>query len=411
MILAANHLLPLSGNNELPNMNIAKLTLLLFLCVTAVNTQAQTDSMPPRQKVAVFAPLFLDSAFSATGDYKQGKQFPKYAIAGLEFYEGIQLAIDSLNKEKLPLEVFVYDTRSIKQSLAAQIAATAENNIGLIIGHVTQPEAKLLAEAALKRNIPFINASLPNDAGITANPSYIILNATLKTHCEGIYKMLQKNYSTSPVFVVTKKGMMEDRLKQYFTAYEKSTNSSKLNFKYVYIDEANPITNLQKQLDSNRLSVLIAGSMDENFGRLVAQQASTLKPIYENVVVGMPTWETFTDLNKKEYKGLELIYSTPFYNTKTDKASNSINNYFKTYMYSRPSDMVFRGYECLYRFGKLLAEKGPNLQNSIGEKKYRVFTDFDIQPVLNSQTMTLDYFENKKLYFIKKVDGVVKSVL
>jgi ABC-type branched-subunit amino acid transport system substrate-binding protein len=411
MILAANHLLPLSGNNELPNMNIAKLTLLLLLCITAVNTQAQTDSIPPRQKVAVFAPLFLDSAFSATGDYKQGKQFPKYAIAGLEFYVGIQLAIDSLNKEKLPLEVFVYDTRSTKQSLAAQIAATAENNIGLIIGHVTQPEAKLLADAALKRNIPFINASLPNDAGITANPSYIILNATLKTHCEGIYKMLQKNYSTSPVFVVTKKGMMEDRLKQYFTAYEKSTNSSKLNFKYVYIDETNPLTNLQKMLDSTRTSVFIAGSMDENFGRLVAQQASILKPIYENVVVGMPTWETFADLNKREYKGVEIIYSTPFYNTKTDKASNSINNYFKTYMYSRPSDMVFRGYECLYRFGKLLAEKGPNLQNSIGEKKYRVFTDFDIQPVLNSQTMTLDYFENKKLYFIKKVDGVVKSVL
>ncbi|MFM2361644.1 MAG: hypothetical protein RLZZ316_546 [Bacteroidota bacterium] len=411
MILAANHLLPLSGNNELPNMNIAKLTLLLLLCITAVNTQAQTDSIPPRQKVAVFAPLFLDSAFSATGDYKQGKQFPKYAIAGLEFYVGIQLAIDSLNKEKLPLEVFVYDTRSTKQSLAAQIAATAENNIGLIIGHVTQPEAKLLAEAALKKNIPFINASLPNDAGITANPSYIILNATLKTHCEGIYKMLQKNYSTSPVFVVTKKGMMEDRLKQYFTAYEKSTNSSKLNFKYVYIDETNPLTNLQKMLDSTRTSVFIAGSMDENFGRLVAQQASILKPTYENVVVGMPTWETFADLNKREYKGVEIIYSTPFYNTKTDKASNSINNYFKTYMYSRPSDMVFRGYECLYRFGKLLAEKGPNLQNSIGEKKYRVFTDFDIQPVLNSQTMTLDYFENKKLYFIKKVDGVVKSVL
>ncbi|MDX1937063.1 MAG: amino acid ABC transporter substrate-binding protein [Flavihumibacter sp.] len=392
-------------------MKLTKLALLLILLVAARNTLAQTDSIPPRQKVAVFAPLFLDSAFTESGDYKQGKQFPKYSIAGLEFYEGIQLAIDSLNKEKVPLEVFVYDTRSTKQSIAAQIAATTQNNIGLIIGHVTQPEAKLLAEAALKRNIPFVNASLPNDAGITANPSYIILNATLKTHCEGIYKMLQKNYSTSPVLVVTKKGMMEDRLKQYFTAYEKSTNSSKLNFKYVYIDEANPITNLQKQLDSNRLSVLIAGSMDENFGRLVAQQASLLKPVYENVLVGMPTWETFTDLNKKEYKGLELIYSTPFYNAKTDKASNSINNYFKTYMYSRPSDMVFRGYECLYRFGKLLAEKGSNLQNSIGEKKYRVFTDFDIQPVLNSQTLALDYFENKKLYFIKKIDGVVKTVL
>jgi hypothetical protein len=36
--------------------------------------------------------------------------------------------------------------------------------------------------------------------------------------------------------------------------------------------------------------------------------------------------------------------------------------------------------------------------------------EFDIQPVINRTTMTLDYFENKKLYFVKKVDGVVKTV-
>ena len=36
--------------------------------------------------------------------------------------------------------------------------------------------------------------------------------------------------------------------------------------------------------------------------------------------------------------------------------------------------------------------------------------EFDIQPVINRATMTLDYFENKKLYFVKKLDGVVKAV-
>jgi hypothetical protein len=54
---------------------------------------------------------------------------------------------------------------------------------------------------------------------------------------------------------------------------------------------------------------------------------------------------------------------------------------------------------------------GSNLSGSIGEKKYKVFNDFNIQPVfLNKQTMTLDYFENKKLYFIKKVDGNITAV-
>ena len=155
----------------------------------------------------------------------------------------------------------------------------------------------------------------------------------------------------------------------------------------------------------------MVGSLDENFGKTIAQQLATLNTTYPSLLIGMPTWDTITDFSKREYKGLDIIYSTPFYNPKTDKASTGINNYFKNTLYARPSDMVFRGYECMYRFGKLLAEKGNNLNSGVGEKKYKVFTDWDIQPVLNKQTLTLEYFENKKLYFVKKTDGVVIQVL
>jgi hypothetical protein len=73
--------------------------------------------------------------------------------------------------------------------------------------------------------------------------------------------------------------------------------------------------------------------------------------------------------------------------------------------------MVFRGYESTYRFGKLLLLHGKDLAGSVGEKKFKVFNDFEIMPVfLNRQTMTLDYFENKKLYFIRKLDGNITNV-
>jgi hypothetical protein len=125
----------------------------------------------------------------------------------------------------------------------------------------------------------------------------------------------------------------------------------------------------------------------------------------------MPTWDGITDFARKEYKDLDIYYTTPFYSQKSDRISNSINNYFKTNFFSRPTDMVFRGYECLMRFGQLLVNHGPNLTSSIGEKKYKVFTDYDIQPVfLNRQNLTLDYFENRKLYFIRTVGGVVTGV-
>ena len=73
--------------------------------------------------------------------------------------------------------------------------------------------------------------------------------------------------------------------------------------------------------------------------------------------------------------------------------------------------MVFRGYETTYRFARLLQQYGSSLSGSIGEKKYKVFNDFNIEPVfLNKQNPTLDYFENKKVYFIKKTDGNITNV-
>ena len=44
--------------------------------------------------------------------------------------------------------------------------------------------------------------------------------------------------------------------------------------------------------------------------------------------MGMPTWDNIKEFNKPEYKGIEIIYSTPFYNAKMDKVSLSITNYF-----------------------------------------------------------------------------------
>ena len=144
--------------------------------------------------------------------------------------------------------------------------------------------------------------------------------------------------------------------------------------------------------------------------RLVQQLAALKKQKYLSTVMGMPTWDNIRDFNKAEYKGIEIIYSTPFYNAKMDKVSQGIIAYFNKDMYARPSDMVFRGYEVTWKYVKLLQQYRTDFTSNISSKLNKVFTDYDVQPVLNKQNMTLDYFENKKLYFLKWQDGVLKGI-
>lgn len=383
------------------------LTLLLLLPV--VFLFSQNSAAVQKQKIAVFAPLYLDSAFDATNNYRYDKSFPKFINPGLEFYEGIQLALDSLNKEKNQLEVFVYDTKSASKTLAQQLKEM--DSVGLLIAYSSPQENWQFAEAARQRKIPYLNPNLPNDGSITNNPYFVLLNSTLKTHVEGLYRFLQKYYATSPVVLFRKKGMMEDMIKGYFDEFSKKTVSVPLKIKIVEISDSFNIKQITDHLDSNKTFVCIAGSLDDNFNRRLALMLASIHKIYKTSMTGMPTLVNISkDFVRTEYKGPEFIYSTPFYNGKTDKISNSINEYFTTKIYARPSDMVTRGYEIAWPFAKLLLKYKNELASNITSKEFNVFHDFEIQPVLNKQTNTLDYFENKKLYYIKWQDGLIKGV-
>ena len=380
-----------------------------FLILFVQNRYSFAQSNTSKQRIAVFAPLYLDSAFDAFNNYRYDKSFPKFINPGLEFYEGVQFAIDTLNKEKAQLEVFVFDTRSARTLLMEQLNDL--DTVDLIIGHANAQENWVLADEARIRKIPYINVNLPNDGGITNNPYFVMLNPSLKTHVESVYRHLQKYFALNTVTVLRKKGQMEDLIKTYLDDYSRSTSSVPLKLKYVDLADSFTVKQLLPMLDSNRHNTFVAASLDDHFNRRLITQFALAGRAYKVSIIGMPTLDNLDkEFSKAELRGPEIIYGHPFYNAKTDKISTEINNHFNTLMYARPSDMVFRGYEVMWKYSKLLSLYKTDLSSNLNNKSNKVFTDFDIQPVLNKQTMTMEYFENKKLYFIKWQDGVIKAV-
>ncbi|MEN9549692.1 MAG: hypothetical protein RIR12_2283 [Bacteroidota bacterium] len=385
------------------------LSLFIFLLTCNKNTFAQVKNL--RKKVAIFTPLFLDSAFNNEGKYKFATNtFPKFLNPGIEFYEGVKLAIDSLQKEEAMLEFYVFDTKSKKKSIPSLLSSPLFDSIDLIITHCNSAEAKLFAEVGFNKNTPVINANLPSDAGAISNPFWIVLNPTLRTQCEGIYKLVQKHFSLDPIIVFRKKGTLEDRIKTYIDDFGKNTSSVKLNLTYVDFTDSIAMEDVKKYLDTNINTTCIVGSLDEGFGKkILTQLVSLYNQGYKSTIIGMPTWDAL-QLHKPDFKGPEVIYSNPFYNTKNDKLSKDLTATFGKTLKARPSDMVFRGYETTLRFAKLLLHFKEDFASNISNKSLKIFTDFDIQPVLNRQSLDLDYFENKNLSFLKWQDGVMKTI-
>lgn len=383
---------------------LGKLYLLAAYSLLHTGLHAQETQ---RHKIAIFTPLYLDSAFDAAGSFRYEKTGARFVNAGLDFYYGAQLALDSLQKRGAPLEIFVYDSRG-KESISRHLAKPEMKDVEMIIAQTNAAETKLLADAALRRKIPFVSATFPNDAGVFDNPYFVILNTTLQAHAEGIYRFLQKYHSLDRIVVFRRPGTQEDLLKNYFTEFTKTTVSTPLNIKFVDIAADYVPQTLAAHFDSSRRTVVIAGSLDESFATKLTQTLSGLNKKYPVRVIGMPTWENY---NFNRATDLEIIYTTPFYYNRNSLLEARLGDEYTKAMSIKPSDLFLRGYESTLRFALLLLDTGNDVSSNLSRKGNMVFTQFDIQPVFKDQAkMSLDYFENKHLYFVK-VFGSVKNIL
>jgi hypothetical protein len=378
-------------------------SLLLALMITC----SAFGQVVQRHKIAIFTPLYLDSVFNNTGIQLEKNYIPRYSVPGLEYYQGVQYALDSLNKRGAPLEVFLVDSRG-KLSLTQQLAKPELNNVEMIIANSNAPETRILSQEALRRKIPFISSTLPNDVGTTNNPYFVILNTTLQAHVEVIYEFLQKYHSQDRIVLFRKSGQQEDLIKQHFLEYSKNTSGKPLSIKIVEVGSNFTPQILAAHLDSTRKNICIGGSMDETFAQRLALNLSNTSPSYSKTVIGMPTWDK---LNFNRFENLEVIYTTPFYYNQGTALENRLSDEYEEEYSNKPSDLFYRGYETMMRFALLLLDTKKDIASNLTRKGNTVFTQFDIQPVFKDSTaMSLDYFENRHLYFIK-VFGRVRNIV
>jgi ABC-type branched-subunit amino acid transport system substrate-binding protein len=384
-------------------MKICRIIILLSLLASVVsNGHAQTK----QHHVAIFVPLYLDSAFDATDTYRYGKTFPRQSISGLEFYIGAEFALDSLSKEGRNLKVHIFDIKSHSTSIAALSSNPVMDSIDLIIGPVSGSDYLQLASLAQQKQIPFVSATYPNDGGVKDNPFVLVANAKLNTHLQSIYNYVLRNLGTSRIIYARRKNAADDRIAEIFKSLNQSASGQVMKMETVILPDAMTPQDLAVKLDSSRENVIIAGSVDENFGRNLAVAALGNSKQFAITMVGMPTWEGIKDLQKNEFKTLPIIYSNSFFNN-GETWSRSFEEAYKRKTFSTPTDLAYKGFELTWYFSGLLNKYDTSFMQHLNENSLNILTDYDFKPIQWSKTSSRpDYYENKRVYIIKRLNGV-----
>lgn len=381
--------------------------LWLIICKLPAYAQDSTTSGFKTYKVGIFAPLFLDSVFRGE-NFKYDKNFPRFVVPGLDFVQGAQIALDSMPLPNGNIDAHFFDSKSTLTTIATLISEKKLDSLNLIIGSVKDEEYTELANFAAEKNIPFISATYPNDGGITGNPFLVIVNSTLKAHCEAIYSYLLQNHGTDKIFLARRTGSQEDKVAGYFSTMNKPDGKPLLNIQTVMIDSN--FNSIKYKFDSTKANIIIGGSLDEEFAYSLAAAAAAVKKKYDITLIGMPNWDGFQSFSttKKNLADFPVFFTSPYFNYKWDNYSKMIQDvYLKKYK-GKPSDYTYKGFETIFVFTRLFTRYPDNFMDHLNDYAYKVFSEYNFKPVsIKKPGEKTDYFENKHLYFLKSVNGVV----
>lgn len=365
--------------------------------------QAQ-DSLPAIKtwRIGIFAPVYLDSVMK-NGVFPYDKTFPRFVLPGLDFIQGAQVALDSMPIYQSRIDARIYDSKSKTEPVSELISQQKLDSLDLIIGSVKDEEYLQLAAFAKQKRIPFVSATYPNDGGVTDNDYLLILNSTLKAHCEAIFGYLLQNHGTDNVLLARQSGTQEDKVEGYFTQLNSPDEWELMKIRRFQTDSN--FAALKFQLDSTKDNIIIGGSLDENFASALAHASASLSKKYRIKLIGMPNWElfgSFMNPKKASLGEFPIYYTSPYFHLKQDMNSRILQDvYLKKYK-GKPSDHAYKGFETVYLFSKLLSMYGKNMMNHLNDYPYKIFTEYRFRPVINDKkSRIIDYYENKQLYFLK----------
>lgn len=341
-------------------------------------------------KAAIILPLMLEDSISS----EQMKM--------VEFYEGVLLALDSLKRQGVSIDLYVYDSGNKWASIQPILAKPEMQQMNLIIGPVYDQH---IAEAAAFADSNGIRMVVPFARQVDAvftNPYIYQVNTPQSYFYSEVYDRFFMQFPHPNVIFFESPEEKDDDL---ISGFKRELSYREVPYTVLLADTATNKDTIMTRLDTERQNILMmtsekSGSLNNMipiFQLLVRDTASTK---YDMHLFGYPQYQVYTNNHLASFYEIDTYFYSSFYtNNLLPEAKAFHQKYRRTYskeIVNRYPKYAILGFDIAYYFLKAMHLYGTDMDSRLDEMKYTPLqTGFKFERVNN-----WGGFINRKVFFV-----------
>lgn len=409
--ITMDNMAPLS---ESPNETLKNNDTNAVTPVTEITTTGTTVLVRPTINVSMLLPFFLSKNAPQNDDgiINMSKEIYTHTYQFLEYYEGVLIALDSLKKLGISVNLDVIESNNDSLSINVGKIKTKSD---LIIGPVFPKTFPTVAGFAKRNSIPIVYPLSQEEAN-SLNPFTIQMNTPQKNRYKAMVDYIIQNNENCHVCIVYNSESLEKKnMVQCKAAFDEQKNQllpKQITYETIYNPLANGMVTLDRAMDKKQKTIIVVLSKQQAFANNIVTKLYQASKSHNIELWGMPQWELYENLE------LDFLFDLNFKlvtMNEIDYSSQSINSFISLYRerYStEPTKFSFQGFDQMLYFGQLCAQNS-NIFTAIrtnqgfdGLTERFYFQQKDNGAFLNTATNIVEYDKNT---FTRKATPVVQK--
>ncbi|MBK8555584.1 MAG: ABC transporter substrate-binding protein [Lewinellaceae bacterium] len=333
---------------------------------------------------------------------------PEKSEPAMQFYAGAQLALQQLSVEnRVKLQVEFQDARGNDTDFRQLINSGKLDKAQVLIGPMRSSQVEMLAAATREKRQILVSPTTPVSTLTQANPDFIQINPSLKSHCVAITRFVRRYNEPANVVLVCKE--KEAGRLPYFQEANAALGGGPMK-ELILPDDA---TNFDKAalasyLKSGKTTTFIMPSWSsQDFVMSLLLKLNAIKGRNQVEVFGMPQWANFENIEPEYFRNLNVHLSSADYIDRNQPRIKDFEQLFFDTYGTVPTDDGFSGYDVTLFTGRMLARYGLSFPERLNTDNFEgLHAPYRFEAVRNNGfmdtgTSTYDYLENTHVLILR----------